>query len=121
MTDSFATVAELTARLSSTYTVPADAEKLLLKASELIDDYTRGSAQLGFDSDDTALHTDLSDATCDQVEYWLEVGEEHDIIGPVGGLQAGRVQIRNSPPTLAPRARRKLLAAGLVWSGIGSF
>lgn len=117
MTDTYATADQLEARLSSAYTVPTDAAKLLLKASELIDYHTRGRAQAAFDGTDETLQSKLADATCDQVEFWLEVGEEHDVEGLTGALQGGRVQIQHLPNDLGRRARRTLAAAGLYWAG----
>jgi len=121
MTDSYATVLELEARVSDTFEVPADAARLIARASELIDMATMGRAQAAWDLDpeDADLKTALSDATCDQVEFWLEVGEEHDIAGIRGSLQGGRVQIQKMPGVLGQRALRTLLRAGLYWAGAG--
>jgi len=121
----FATTEELTARLSSAYADPADAAQLLVKASELIDYATQGFAQLIYDgtdytsSDYDAIRVELSNATCDQVEFWLEVGEETDVVGLRGSMIAGRVQVQRLPPALGPRALRTLLRAGLYWQGSG--
>ncbi len=132
MSDTYATVPELTARLSPSYTVPAEAVLLLAKASELIDYVTLGRAQRFVDSEGewtgtahdrwAARRALLSDATCDQIEYWLEVGEEHDVLGlPAGSsLQGGRVQVQRMPGALGPRTRRQLLRAGLLYYGVGS-
>lgn len=119
---SYATTVQLTARLSSMYVLPADAVGLLIKASELIDFATMGRAQRAYDAavDDPDTASLLADATCDQVEYWLEVGEEHDITGLSGALQGGRVQIQKLPPYLGQRALRTLLRAGLYYAGVGS-
>lgn len=120
MTSTYATTPDLTARLSAAYTVPADADQLLLKASELIDFATMGAAEelwVGTDVERKAL---LTNATCDQVEFWLEVGEEHDVLGLRGGLQGGRVQVQRVPGTLGPRPLRTLLRAGLYWGGAGA-
>lgn len=126
MTDVFATVDELTARLSPAYTMPSDevALSLLTKASEVIDHYTFGRAQRVTDevSAPAALIQALSDATCDQVEFWLETGEEHDVLGlPKGSsLQGGRVQVQRMPGALGQRAKRTLLRSGLMWAGARS-
>lgn len=118
MTLPYATRGELIARISPTYAalVPADATELLAKASELIQHVTRGQ------SDGTADATIATarDAACDQVEYWLETGEEHDVLGLVGGAQNSRVNIANIPPALGQRARRTLLRGGLLWAGVPS-
>lgn len=119
MTSTFATEAQLTARLSSAYTLPADHAILRLKASELIDFVTFGQAQIAYDGSDADLKQLLADATCDQVEYWLEVGEEHDVAGLSGSLIGGRVQVQKLPPQLGQRALRTLLRAGLYWAGAG--
>lgn len=122
MTDTYATTAELTARLSSAYTVPANSDQLLAKASELIDFATNGRAQEAWDATgETTKQQALTNATIDQVEYWLEVGEEHDVLGLAGSLIGGRVQVQKLPPYLGPRALRGLLRAGLYWSGVGAF
>lgn len=117
----YATTADLTARLSSTYTVPADSDALLARASELIDEHTLNRAQVAYDSEelevDTPLRDALRDATCDQVEFWLEVGPEHDVAGLKGSLVAGRLQVHPVANTLAPRAKRALLRVGLYWAG----
>lgn len=121
MTTQFATTLELTARLSSAYTVPADSDKLLGKASELIDEITLGRAQEYWDTADVDLRAELSKATCDQVEFWLEVGEEHDVLGLSGQLAGGRVQVQRVPGQLGQRARRTLLKAGILWAGADAF
>lgn len=120
MTDTYATTPQLTARLSTAYTVPADASLVLQKASELIDYATLGRAQLAYDGDDADVIALLADATCDQVEFWLEVGEEHDVLALTGFLQGGRVQVQKMPPRLAPRAKQQLVRAGLFWAGAGA-
>lgn len=120
MSSTYATTPELTARLSSAYTTPADAANLLAKASELIDYATLGRAEAVYGGSDAAAKTLLSNATCDQVEYWLEVGEEKDVVGLHGSLMSGRLQIGKLPPTLGPRAARTLRRAGLLWAGVGT-
>lgn len=107
---------DLIARISPTYAalVPEDAAQLLLKASELVQHVTRGL------SDGTAAADAARDATCDQVEYWLETGEEHDVLGLRGSVQNSRFSVSDIPPTLGQRARRTLLRAGLLWAGAPS-
>ncbi len=126
MTTKYATAEDLAARLSSAYTVPADADKLLDKASELIEYATQGRSELmvnppaNYDID-AAILADIVDklkkATCDQVEYWLEVGEEQDVTQLRGEMNAGKLRVTQLPPQLAPRARRLLLSAGILWAG----
>lgn len=120
----YATLADLTARLSPAYTAPSvdDFNRLVVKASELIDYATMGRAEAAWVEDDaSASSLAVTRATCDQIEFWLEVGEESDVTGLKGSLQGGRVQISKLPNALGQRAMRTLLTAGLYWSGAGSF
>lgn len=195
MTSTFATEAQLAARLSSAYALPSDAATLLVKASELVDYATMGRAQAAWDTGDDAVtgvastnlisaavahelvanqavrfvaltggaglvlnvvyyvlsdgltktdfkvsatlggpavdfttditsatvrtetKTLVTNATCDQVEYWLETGEEFDVLGLHGSAQAGRVQVNKLPPFLGQRAARQLITAGLYYAG----
>ncbi len=104
--------------------VPVDAARLLVRASELIDDYT-AAAWYDVDTDGAPTYQPvidgLRDATCAQVEYWLTADEEDDILGPnqgvsIGGLQEqyGAGVNRVTPMYLAPRAARHLRKAGLL-------
>jgi len=121
----YATEDDLTAKLSATYTVPADADALLARASELIDEFTLARAQVAYDSEEdaaanaepTPYRDALRDAACFQVEFWLEVGPEHDISGLRGSLVAGRLQVHPVARTLAPRAKRVLSVEGIYWLG----
>ena len=100
--------------------VPQGIERLLVRASELLD--ATVTASFVVDSD-TGLPTDpldaaaLRDASCAQVRFWVETGEEHDIdglagtpiqVGGVGGVSTVR------SPVLAPQARRILKKAMLI-------
>jgi len=134
----YATTTDLAARLSASYDVPSNADQLLTKASELIEYATLGRSQLVWDgvypfdmnltdrtrwlARNAIQKTMITNATCDQVEYWLEVGEEHDVVGlPAGAsLQGGRVQVNKLPGYLGQRALRSLLSAGIYWSGASS-
>ena len=101
--------------------LPADAARLLERASELIDHLTLGR----IDSENTE-HTEAArKAACAQVEFWLAVDEENDIPGPIQGIIIGRMQIqygagsnRIAAVYVAPRARRYLLDAGLLYRGV---
>jgi hypothetical protein len=114
--DAYATAAQLVEWLPSG-TVVDDADRLLRRASEVVD----GAVRIGFAvAEETGLPTDstiataCSEACCAQVEYWLDVGEEHDIEGLTGGAAIGSLRIDQLPPELAPRARRILGLAGLI-------
>lgn len=117
----------------ATYTgaaAPADATRLLTRASELVDDHIV-TAVYDVDSNDVPTDTKviaaLRDATCAQVEHWLTGDEEDDILGPtqgvsIGGMQEqyGAGQNRATPMYLAPRAARHLRKAGLLTGAVTS-
>lgn len=104
--------------------VPADAARLLVRASEIVDDHTV-TAVYAIDTAGTATDpvvvAGLRDAACAQVEFWLAGDEEDDILGPVQSVSTGGVQLqygdpgnRPTPMYLAPRAARHLRGAGLL-------
>jgi hypothetical protein len=95
----------------------ADAVRLLDRATEVIDAAVR--APFRVDAAGTPLDPEtaeaLASATCAQVEFWLEVGEEHDVAGLAGRqVSVGQLSISALPPVVAPRAARLLAAAGLM-------
>lgn len=115
---------------SRTGELPSDAGRLLVRASELIDDHTAAAV---YDVDTTGAPTyqpvidGLRDATCAQVEYWLTGDEEDDILGPTQGvsiagmqMQYGAGENRVTPMYLAPRAARHLRRAGLLTAAVSS-
>lgn len=116
----YATVEELEAYVGSSQTLPVDesdqgeAERLLTRASELLDDVTFNRAAAAFAGDDATVKAHLSKATCAQVEFWLEWGEDHDIVAYRGGVTTGKLSLTRLPKDLAPRALRHLRAAGLL-------
>ncbi len=103
----------------SSYTKPTDIERLLDRASELIDFVTRGRAETLYTTGTAKQKKALTDATVDQVEFWQEVGEEHDVLGLKGTLIAGRVQVQHRPGQLGQRTQRQLLYGGILYSGVG--
>lgn len=117
----YATIEDLEYRLSSAYSVPDNAQQLLKKASEVIDTATLGrTVTLWADTEtDAELLDVITQATCDQVEFWLEAGEEHDVAGLKGSLVAGRLQEHPVPGLIGTRVMRSLLRAGLMWRGVG--
>lgn len=126
MTD-YATIDEVRARVDSVYAgyeIISDDDALALaitKASELIDEHTLYRAPALYadedGEDEQPYRAALSVAVADQVEFWAEVGPEHDIAGLRGSVVAGRLQLHPTAPTLGPRAKRTLMNAGLYWSG----
>jgi len=107
---------------------PPDAARLLVRASEVIDQALRIAiydvdAVTGAPTEAAVIQV-LADATCAQVEFWETGDEEDDILGPVQGISLAGMQIqyggsgvvsggRVSPTYLAPRAHRILVNAGL--------
>ena len=130
MADPHATVAELESWVRGVDTVdplPEDDDakvRLLARASDVIDRHVTASYPLDEQTQraaDANTAQYLADATCAQVEFWLEVGEETDTAGPLQALQAGGLNImvgaggnRTIPLTIAPRAIRILQLAGLA-------
>lgn len=116
MTVAYATEAELTAYLPDG-TVVTDADRLLARASELIDGTVTSSFAVDADTDlptDPDVAAALRDATCAQVEQWLEVGEENDIDGLAGTQVSLTDYSGKRAPKVAPRAFRILQNAGLL-------
>jgi hypothetical protein len=92
-----------------------EAERLLVRASELVDDHVRASYAV--DDDDLPTDADvagaLRDAACAQYEAWLEVGEANAIDGLAGAQIAVEGYSGPRAPVLAPRARQFLRRYGL--------
>lgn len=108
----YATVEELQAYLRASQP-PTDAERLLERASELIDYATLYRAAAA-----TERHAeDLKRAVCAQVEFWLEAGEAVDVLAPQGNVHIGSL-IHQAPGRLAPRAMQALLPTGLLARGV---
>lgn len=53
-----------------------------------------------------------------QVEYWIEIGDSVDIVGPFETTDLGTLKISSPLKILAPRARRFLLLSGLLYRGL---
>jgi hypothetical protein len=95
--------------------LPDDANRLLERASELIDYYTLGRIEAG----ETA-----SEATVRQYEWWSQF-DEFNTQQFFSSIQIGPFQASNAeqkgqsgPPELAPRARQLLLLAGYLNRGV---
>lgn len=116
----YATPAELNDYLSVDAS-PSDVERLLDRASDLLDDTVRRPYQIDPGTQlptDPALAAALRQACCAQVEFWLEVGEEHDVEGLHNRqVQVGHLNLSALPPEVAPRTARVLRTAGLLSIG----
>lgn len=116
---SYATTTELAVYLGAA--PPVESARLLLRASQLLD--AEFLIPAVYDVDDEGMPTDpvvaaaFRDAVCAQCEFWVEVGEETDISGPLQGAQIGSVNLqfgagdnRASPAYFAPKLIRALSA-----------
>ena len=114
----YATASELEAYLGNAYPMPAEPDRVLQRASEIVAEATFGRVQTAWhviDVDNPADQwTDaIRDAVCAQVEFWMETGEEFDVVGLGGSLGVGRLQVHRLPSRLSVRARRHLSIVGL--------
>ena len=114
-------------------TLPTDAQRLLGRASELIQYATMDRVPEPVDPGavpvDPAAITDVEayqiacrKATSAQIEHWLGSGEEADIAGQPKRYTISKLSVDwgdDKPPELAPRARRYLFLAGLLYRGVG--
>lgn len=116
----YATPTELQAWLPAASTLPqddAEQTRLLARATDLIAE----RAVAGYAVTDTGAPADpdvagaLSDATCAQVEGWLETGEENAVAGYPRGtsISGGGLSVSALPDVLAPRAAMALDRVGL--------
>jgi hypothetical protein len=111
----------------ATYTgaaAPADADRQLLRASELIDEVVGHSAAAAWANPlpdpITIAQAALRDAACAQVEFWSSFGEDHDVEGVRGSVRVGAVSIDRLPDDLAPRAYRALRNGGFLSALVGT-
>ena len=120
----YATRDDLAAYVGSGVTLPDDAEvdRLLARASELIDQKALRRIDPGCSAHAAAARK----AVCAQVEYWLQQDETVDVTGQVASYSIGSLSIsygsggrESRAGGLAPRARRHLLLAGLLYRGVG--
>ena len=97
--------------------LPADAERLLARASELVGSLVKRNYNPAI-----AAHTEaVKMAVCAQVEYWLSVGEDAAFSRNVQSETHSKVSttyFAGGRPEIAPRAYRFLLDAGLLYAGV---
>lgn len=99
-------------------TPPADIDRLLARASEVLDQDVVNTAW--YDTDDAGMPTNtdvlaaFSQAACAQTEFWAKgPGESVDITGPIQGVTLGSLSIqygagsnRIAATTVGPRVYR---------------
>jgi hypothetical protein len=103
-------------------TAPADAARLLARASDLMD--TTVLAPFGVDPltdlpADPDIAAALANAVCAQVEFWSEVGEANDVDGLAGTSYSMAGFNGQRPQRVAPRALDYLRLVGLLTPGSG--
>lgn len=118
----YATPAELSAYTGQALGVPTEDQRLLDRASEKVDAvlvgaYYATNAQ-GMPTDVNHIAA-LKNATCAQVEYWRDTGDELDTMGDfrqvtIGSLNMTRADSGRSRRRLAPRAIDHLRLGGLL-------
>lgn len=100
-------------------TPPADIDRQLARASELLDSEVLLPAWYDIDANSMPTNAEVIEAfakaTCAQVEFWGEVGEEVDLSGPIQGARIGTVTLqygaggnRTGPEYIGPRVFRAL-------------
>lgn len=113
-----ATKAELAAYLAvAEAALPADADRLLARASELIDTHAFGYYVVDSVTSravDTHVLVGLRDATCAQIEWWMQTGDEVEATSRFAYPGIGSLNVRTSGRRLAPRAQDALRRAGLA-------
>ena len=122
----YAATSDLADFIGSRYPLPGDADRMLERASELVDAATNNRAS-GYWVDPypdqpTVQQQAIRRAVCAQVEFWLETGEEYDIAAvPGSDVSFGAsLRIGKLPDKLADRARRILLPSGLLYAGVAA-
>lgn len=111
----YATVEELEEYLSAD--APADAERLLKRASQLIATYITAPYRVDDDGmpTDVALIEELRDAVCAQIEYWMQTGDEADVLTHRDSVSfPGALSVSGKGRRLAPRAADALGRVGLL-------
>lgn len=125
----YATTAQLAAWLDSP--PPEGAARLLRRASRRVDELLR-TACYTVDAQgmptDPAVAAAMADATCAQVEWWGEIGDDQGsgAVSALAGAQIGSVRLPSGAgaagsgggiPNIAPDAVSALRAAGLLGHG----
>jgi len=120
----YAETSDLVAMLPDGLTAPADATRLLIRASRAIDSALR-TAVYAVDDDgvptDTLLAAALLDATCEQAAWWLETGDEQGVAGTITSAGSGGGPYwSGGVPWLSPAAM-DILRGAVDSSGVALF
>lgn len=108
--------------------VPAGVERLLARSSELIEQAARNNIKVYNVSASMALNQAdaLKLATCAQVEYWLQAGEDSAIGRLIRSYSSGDISVTfadgetGSLDQLSKRSRGYLNKLGLLYKGLKS-
>lgn len=133
----YATPAEVATYMGILVTeLPTNILIIIQRAQELIDYITLNKINDDYlTSDKTAIadpeiETAAENATCAQVEYWINIGVESDIVnaGNISSFGIGNFSMafggsgsgsaNASMAVLAPRANRYLFLVGLMYRGV---
>jgi hypothetical protein len=98
-------------------TAPDDAERLLVRASELVDTFVFGYYEVDSVTNlptDVKVREGLRDAVCAQVEWWLATGDEKEATTRFAFPGIGSLNLRTTGRRLAPRAADHLRLASLT-------
>ena len=119
----YATTAQLAEYLGvQVADLPDDADRLLDRASELIDYYTL----FRIDEDDNDQTEAARQATMAQYEWWAEIGDELGIMSEIMQMSIGSFSTQlktggnREMSQVAPRAKQYLLKEGLTYRGVAS-
>lgn len=94
---------------------PADSDRILLRASEIVEFYCLSgyAANAAGDPIDEDEKQWLRDAACAQVEFWGVVSEEHSIAGVTTGSMSANGVTHDMPDEIGPRVLQILDRAGM--------
>lgn len=100
---------------------PANADRLLQRASSLIDALVVAPYAKRADGTiiDTKVSTALRDATTAQVEWWIQTGDATEASARFESSGKG-VSVKSTGRRLAPQAEDALFIGGLLNRGIGT-
>jgi len=119
---SYATTTELADYLGVEESeLPDDADRLLDRASEVIDYITLDR----IDESITEQADAAKKATMAQYEWWAEIGDELGYLSQINSISIGEFSLeggasQKSIKQIAPRAVQSLFLAGLLYRGVNS-